>query len=714
MANTNKLGLTAVAFSVQLLLAAPFAEAAPWPGFTRGMGIGGWLTNYKRFNVLPEDKRLMITIGDLEHFDTYITEADVKRIKGWGFDHIRVGFDQIVLEERPFKYRERTFARLDAFVGWCAKYRINLVLNLHKAVGNYCDIPEKVQLLDDKGLQDRVTALWLEIERRYHDRPGLAFELLNEVRNVDPEKWNGFADRMIREIRAKNPTRPIVVGSTCWNSAGTLPRLRVWDDPNVIYTFHMYEPFEFTHQRGVLQSGPLLYNRELEYPSAAMLRYMGFYELYGNSNSYDRVQSIDACYLAGRMAAAAAFVKAHPDKVLWLGEFGTIRHAPKRSRVAYMRDVIAFAKANGIPWSVWNYLSTPNDGNRFSLVDDDTREFLSPELLAACLGENIPKPRLALADCPDARHGVARPSPVWATGRATGILGDALVIDVSDGAKAATWPVETLEGVDLGTFNCDVCKTDRIVLRKVSGGRAYAARPDSRGELTAQDRLNVKRDYWIGLFPVTAAQYDRVTGAARPTDDMAPRIHVSYNEIRSGRKTPDIASSDPVAAESFMGRLSAKCRTADGRPVGGFDLPTEVQWEIAARAGSTGLYGAFVKGDEVVDATSANDSEYAWCWTSDYASGGANGKKGVQKVGLKLPNVWGLYDTAGNVYEWCRDNLGATAWDGAEAPYAEKSPYRVLRSGFYNLGIGDSRPSYRDMANAYWASDGVGFRLARE
>ena len=51
-----------------------------------------------------------------------------------------------------------------------------------------------------------------------------------------------------------------------------------------------------------------------------------------------------------------------------------------------MRDVIAFARAHGIPWCVWNYLSTPNDGNRFSLVDDDTREFLSSALLDACLG----------------------------------------------------------------------------------------------------------------------------------------------------------------------------------------------------------------------------------------------------------------------------------------------------------------------------------------
>ena len=49
-------------------------------GFSRGMGIGGWLTNYKRFNVLPPERRLKITIGDMEHFESYITETDISYI----------------------------------------------------------------------------------------------------------------------------------------------------------------------------------------------------------------------------------------------------------------------------------------------------------------------------------------------------------------------------------------------------------------------------------------------------------------------------------------------------------------------------------------------------------------------------------------------------------------------------------------------------------
>ena len=114
--NRKRIGVTFV--GALMLALAGSVGAKEWPGFTVGMGMGGWLTNYKRFNVLPMDKRLDITKGDLAHFDSYITEGDVARVKMWGFDHIRLGFDQIVLEEAPGKYRERTMRKLVEFVGW--------------------------------------------------------------------------------------------------------------------------------------------------------------------------------------------------------------------------------------------------------------------------------------------------------------------------------------------------------------------------------------------------------------------------------------------------------------------------------------------------------------------------------------------------------------------------------------------------------------------
>ena len=356
-------------------------------GYEHGMGIGGWLTNYKRFNVLPDRWRLPLTIGDMEHFASYITEEDVNYIASLGMDHIRLGFDQIVLEEAPGVYREEIFGHIDRFLHWCGKYGLRAVLNMHKAVGNYCDIEEPVLLLDDGELKARFTALWTAVEKRYAGLEDVAFELLNEVRDVDPEKWNSLAAETIAALRTLNPKRKIIVGPVSWNNPPALPTLRIFDDPNVIYTFHMYAPHEFTHQRGVLQAPQLYYNREMPWPGD-IERYRDFHRtVWGRENAYPGYERMDIRYLRDAMAPAADFVRAHPDKVLWCGEFGTIRHAKTEWRENWMRDVITILGEWGIPYCVWNYLSTPNDGNRFSLVDDESRRIVSREMGRIIRGE---------------------------------------------------------------------------------------------------------------------------------------------------------------------------------------------------------------------------------------------------------------------------------------------------------------------------------------
>ena len=355
--------------------------------YKKGMGIGGWLTNYKRFNVLPMDKRLEITIGDMEHFESYIDESDVINIKNMGLDHIRLGFDQIVLEYEPYKYREEIFDILKQFVGYCEKHGLGIILNLHKAIGNYCDIEESVTLFDSEELQNRFIALWQELENCFCGNDGVMFELLNEVREIEPELWNDLAEKTINAIRKTNADRKIIIGPTCWNNPNKLHALRVFDDENVIYTFHVYDPSEFTHQRGVLHWKHLYYNRKMEYP-CDIEKYREFYRLvFNNHNAYSHIERMDIEYMREILQPAIDFTKQHPDKILWCGEFGTIRHADMNSRENWMRDVITILKENNIPYSVWNYLSTPNDGNRFSLVDDDTRKILSDEMLKIINGD---------------------------------------------------------------------------------------------------------------------------------------------------------------------------------------------------------------------------------------------------------------------------------------------------------------------------------------
>ena len=175
---------------------------------------------------------------------------------------------------------------------------------------------------------------------------------MNEIRDVKPELWNSLAERTVDELRKLNPTRKIIIGSTCWNSPNTLKDLQLFDDDNIIYTFHNYAPIEFTHQRGVLQALPLFYNRAMEWPGDIQ-KYREFRTTVGQD----------------------------------VGDYADCdRHCKLEYRENWMRDMISLLIEHGIPYCVWNYLSTPNDGNRFSLVDDDRREILSPRLLRIIQG----------------------------------------------------------------------------------------------------------------------------------------------------------------------------------------------------------------------------------------------------------------------------------------------------------------------------------------
>ena len=350
-------------------------------GFQKGMGIGGWLTNYKRFNVIPQNKRLDITIGDIEHFETYITEKDVAYIASLGLDHIRLGFDQIVVEETPYVYRKNIISILHNFAAWCEKYGLRLVLNMHKAIGNYCDILEEKGLMHNEELQNRFIAVWVMLEKEFQNKNTIAFELLNEVVNATAEEWNQLAEKAISAIRELNAQRLIIVGGVEWNNPPGLKDLKVYGDENIIYTFHCYAPHEFTHQQGVLKWAQIYYNRKMPYPCEDIERYRDFHKVVlNNENAYADIERIDIEYLKSYLQPAKDFIERYPNKVLWCGEFGTIRHCDIKYRENWMRDMITILKEWDIPYCVWNYLSTPNDGNRFSLVDDDMRLILSQEM----------------------------------------------------------------------------------------------------------------------------------------------------------------------------------------------------------------------------------------------------------------------------------------------------------------------------------------------
>ena len=201
---------------------------------------------------------------------------------------------------------------------------------------------------------------------------------MNEV-NGGSEKWNTLYKETVSAIRALNPTRLIMVGSAWGNGVHCLNQLEVLDDPYVVYSFHFYGPHEFTHQRGVL-TGNHYYNRVMSYPSD-IEPYRDYNRVMHGHEGYSGYDRIDKKWIYDQLAPAKAFIEAHPDVILTCGEFGTIRHIKNEHRENWFRDVIAFCDENEIPFTIWNYLSTPYDGNRFSLVDDDFRRPVSEKII---------------------------------------------------------------------------------------------------------------------------------------------------------------------------------------------------------------------------------------------------------------------------------------------------------------------------------------------
>ncbi len=351
------------------------------------MGIGGWLTNFKRVGFIQKEKALDLTVGDKEHFEKYITRWDIQNIRSMGMDHIRIPFDQVVIEEvgKPGAYREETLRHLDRGIEWSLAEGLDVVINLHRALGCYSEFGDGAMLLNDRSIQDRLIRMWEMLEDRYHGLD-IAFELLNEVYSDEPEAWNKLAERIIKALRVKNPKRRVIIGPVCWNSPDRLAQLRLFDDVYVGYTFHFYEPHTFTHQRTTINQQQYAYNREIPYPGDSS--YYKDFAVFcgGDPEVYKKWPVVGREFVEYSMRGAAAFKAAHPDKFLWLGEFGSIRHARLAWREAWMRDVIRFAIEHDIAYSAWNYLSTPYDCNKFSLVTDDERRIVSREMLRIIQG----------------------------------------------------------------------------------------------------------------------------------------------------------------------------------------------------------------------------------------------------------------------------------------------------------------------------------------
>ncbi len=280
-----------------------------------------------------------------------------------------------------------------------------------------------------------------------------------------------------------------------------------------------------------------------------------------------------------------------------------------------------------------------------------------------------------------------------------------LVIDLSGGPNATSYPIEYFDEVPPGGWN-DAYMMTKLVLRRIPKGTFTMGSPtDELGRLSyeTQHQVTISSDFWIGVFEVTQMQWELVMRATG-LGGREPKGDLSYDMIRGSSAGSSWPSSSAVDPSSFMGKLRARTGLQ-------FDLPTEAQWEYACRAGTT---TALNSGENLTSEESdSNMAEVGRYLHNRFDGKGVYFNEYSTTAGSYLPNNWGLYDMHGNAWEWCLDWWGELDSAAVVDPVgASSGSFRVLRGGGYEFRASNCRSAFRDGADPSHDLGVSGFRLA--
>ena len=304
---------------------------------------------------------------------------------------------------------------------------------------------------------------------------------------------------------------------------------------------------------------------------------------------------------------------------------------------------------------------------------------------------------------------------------------DYMAVDITATGGADTQTYYPAADFVPGGVTNSIYKTTKLLMRKIMakdvewtmGSTTLETRRNATREATHQVKLD--GNYYIGVYEVTQAQWDLIQPSRLAPSyfnnaadrAMRPVEQVCYNEIRNAANSTTANTAhdwpnDPNPS-SFLGKLRTKTGIDD------FDLPSEAQWEFAARAGNgdtkwgdgSGILNA--DKDENLDLLGRYERDGGKVQNgTSYANPAQSCRatNGTAIVGSYAPNAWGLYDMHGNVWEWCLDWYAddITAHGGkvnidpatpANTLSGASGAYRVIRGGSWISAAGSCRPAYR-------------------
>ncbi|MBR4456515.1 MAG: glycoside hydrolase family 5 protein [Solobacterium sp.] len=316
-------------------------------GFQKGINLGGWLS--QEDDLSPR------------HYRTFITEADIRTIRGFGADHVRLPVDYRRIESEEGERLEDGYRVIDQAAVWCKANGLNLLIDMHNTYGYTFDplepMEDREKFFRDEALQQRFLVMWERISERYGALPHVAFELLNEV--ISPDivlEWNQVASRAVDVIRKNAPRSWIVIGGVRYNNVTSVAMLDAPKDDRIVYNFHCYEPLVFTHQQAYWVDR-MPDDLVVHYPDTVKQ-----YQIACQTLPENLVAAIDGLdpecrgiEILRKLFEGAVNAARTNHAPLYCGEYGVIDRAPAEDTLRWMQDIHSLFEEYGIGRAYWTY-----------------------------------------------------------------------------------------------------------------------------------------------------------------------------------------------------------------------------------------------------------------------------------------------------------------------------------------------------------------------